>query len=107
MMRRPPRSTLFPYTPLFRSAGAAEILLRCERSLLFGDAATVRPWRGDPRVQVHGPGFSKVLLGEDQLERWPTHLELVVSSILANGGRSCINASGVWLGAWPAARPAV
>ena len=80
-------------------AGGAEILLRCERSLLFGDAATVRPWRDDPRVQVHGPGVSKVILGEDQLERWPAHLEVVVSSILANGGRSCINASGVWLAA--------
>lgn len=90
-----PRSALSFYPT--DHAGAAEILLRCERSLLFGDAATVRPWRGDPRVQVHGPGFSKVLLGEDQLERWPAHLELAASSILANGGRSCINASGVWL----------
>src|SRR3712207_7141993 len=27
MIRRPPRSTLFPYTTLFRSAGAAEQLL--------------------------------------------------------------------------------
>jgi acyl-CoA reductase-like NAD-dependent aldehyde dehydrogenase len=92
-----PRSALSFYPS--DHAGAAEILLRCERSLLFGDAATVRPWRGDPRVQVHGPGFSKVLFGEDQLERWPAHLELVASSILANGGRSCINASGVWLAA--------
>lgn len=90
-----PRSALSFYPT--DHAGAAEILLRCERSLLFGDAATVRPWRGDPRVQVHGPGFSKVLIGEDQLARWPAHLELVASSILANGGRSCINASGVWL----------
>ena len=95
-----PRSALSFYPS--DHAGAAEILLRCERSLLFGDAATVRPWRGDPRVQVHGPGFSKVLFGEDQLERWPAHLELVASSILANGGRSCINASGVWLAAGPA-----
>jgi acyl-CoA reductase-like NAD-dependent aldehyde dehydrogenase len=101
-----PRSALSFYPT--DHAGAAEILLRCERSLLFGDAATVRPWRGDPRVQVHGPGFSKVLFGEDQLARWPAHLELVASSVLANGGRSCINASGVWLaaGARPAAGPA-
>jgi hypothetical protein len=92
-----PRSALSFYPT--DHAGAAEILLRCDRSLLFGDAATVRPWRGDPRVQVHGPGFSKVIFGEDQLARWPAHLELVASSILANGGRSCINASGVWLAA--------
>src|SRR2546422_7712237 len=27
MIRRPPRSTLFPYTTLFRSSGAAELLV--------------------------------------------------------------------------------
>ena len=47
-------------------AGAAEILQRCGRSLLFGDAATVRPWQGDPRVEIHGPGWSKVVFGEDE-----------------------------------------
>jgi hypothetical protein len=83
-------------------AGAAEILLRCGRSLLFGDAATVRPWKDDPRVQVHGPGWSKVLFGEDQLPHWERHLDLLVASIADNGGRSCLNASGVWL---PAAKP--
>lgn len=75
-------------------AGASEILLRCGRSMLFGDEATVRPWKADPRVQVHGPGWSKVLLGEDQ--RWESHLDLMVTSIAENGGRSCLNASGVW-----------
>src|SRR3712207_7618803 len=29
MIRRPPRSTLFPYTTLFRSAGASQIGARC------------------------------------------------------------------------------
>jgi hypothetical protein len=77
--------------------GAAEILLRCGRSMLFGDEATVRPWKGDPRVQIHGPGWSKVLLGEDQVDRWERHLDVVTASIADNGGRSCLNASGVWL----------
>jgi acyl-CoA reductase-like NAD-dependent aldehyde dehydrogenase len=75
-------------------AGAAEILLRCGRSMLFGDEATVRPWKSDARVQIHGPGWSKVLLGEDQ--DWEPHLDLLVTSIAENGGRSCLNASGVW-----------
>jgi len=78
-------------------AGAAEILLRCGRSLLFGDEATVRPWRDDPRVQIHGPGRSKVLFGEDEVSRWQRHLDLLVASIAENGGRSCYSASGVWL----------
>ena len=75
-------------------AGASEILLRCGRSMLFGDEATVRPWKADPRVQIHGPGWSKVLFGEDQ--PWEPHLDLLVTSIAENGGRSCLNASGVW-----------
>ena len=83
-------------------AGAAEILLRCGRSLLFGDAGTVRPWKDDPRVQIHGPGWSKVLFGEDQVPCWERHLDLLVASIADNGGRSCLNASGVWL---PATKP--
>lgn len=78
-------------------AGAAEILLRCGRSLLFGDEATVRPWKDDPRVQIHGPGWSKVLFGEDEVSRWESHLDLIVTSIAENGGRSCFNASGIWL----------
>ena len=77
--------------------GAAEILLRCGRSMLFGDEATVRPWKADPRVQIHGPGWSKVLFGEDQVPQWERHLDLLVTSIAENGGRSCLNASGVWL----------
>ncbi len=78
-------------------SGAVEILLRCGRSLLFGDEATVRPWQSDPRVQIHGPGRSKVLFGEDQVDGWERHLDLLEASIAGNGGRSCLNASGVWL----------
>src|SRR5256885_7255366 len=40
MIRRPPRSTLFPYTTLFRSASFAFALARDEQSLYF--AAEVR-----------------------------------------------------------------
>jgi acyl-CoA reductase-like NAD-dependent aldehyde dehydrogenase len=98
-----PREALSYYPT--EHAGGAEILLRCGRSLLFGDQATVAPWRGDPRVQVHGPGLSKVIFGADQLADWPAHLDLVASSILANGGRSCTNASGVWLPAPPPPPP--
>ncbi len=76
--------------------GAAEILLRCGRSMLFGDESTVGPWRSDPRIQIHGPGWSKVLVGADQVDRQREWVDLMVSSICANGGRSCINASGVW-----------
>jgi acyl-CoA reductase-like NAD-dependent aldehyde dehydrogenase len=77
-------------------SGAAEILLRSGRSLLFGDASTVDPWRGDPRVQIHGPGWSKVVMCGDPGCDDDTALDLMESSVADNGGRSCINASGVW-----------
>ena len=77
--------------------GATEILLRCGRAMLFGGGATVAPWQNDPRVEIHGPGQSKIIIGEDEIDRWEDHLDLIASSIAANGGRSCINASGVWV----------
>ena len=75
--------------------GAAEILLRSGRSMLFGDRTTVEPWENDPGVQIHGPGWSKVLLDADASEAWRDHLETIAASVADNGGRSCINASGV------------
>lgn len=77
-------------------AGAGEILRRCGRGMVFGDVASTRPWQGDPRVEVHGPGYSKVLLGPDAASEWAKHLDVMVSSVAENGGRSCVNASGVW-----------
>lgn len=77
-------------------AGVAEILRHCDRSMLFGGGATVKPWMNDPRVEVHGPGYSKVLLGDDCVDDWQDHLDVMLGSIAANGGRSCINASAVW-----------
>src|SRR2546422_1750501 len=44
MIRRPPRSTLFPYTTLFRSLEENEVLT------LEGDLAIIQPARG-----VHDP----------------------------------------------------
>jgi len=80
-------------------AGAAEILLRCGRSMLFGDDSTLRAWRDDPGVQLHGPGWSKVILGDDEAPRWEKHLDLMAASITDNGGRSCLNTSSVWCAA--------
>jgi acyl-CoA reductase-like NAD-dependent aldehyde dehydrogenase len=74
--------------------GATALLRTTGRSLLFGDDETTAPWRGDPRVEVHGPGRSKIVIGEDYLHT-PEALDLCVSSILENGGRSCTNASTV------------
>ncbi|MDE0426875.1 MAG: aldehyde dehydrogenase family protein [Candidatus Poribacteria bacterium] len=77
--------------------GANEILSRCGRSMLFGGGATVAPWVNTPRVEIHGPGRSKIVIHESKQNNWEQYLDLIVESVTKNGGRSCINASGVWV----------
>ena len=76
--------------------GAGTLLQVVDRAMLFGDASTTKAWANDPRVELHGPGYSKVILGDDAADEWEKHIDLMVGSIAANGGRSCINASAVW-----------
>lgn len=76
--------------------GASEILRNCGRSLLFGDSSTTGAWANDPRVEIHGPGYSKILIGEDCVDDWEQYLDVMIASIADNGGRSCVNASAVW-----------
>jgi acyl-CoA reductase-like NAD-dependent aldehyde dehydrogenase len=77
-------------------AGAGEILRGCGRSMVFGDASTTGIWENDPRVEIHGPGYSKIIIGEDCVEDWEQYLDVMIASIADNGGRSCVNASAVW-----------
>jgi hypothetical protein len=75
--------------------GAGVILRKCGCSMIFGAGPTVRPWLNDPRVEIHGPGHSKILLGPDRSPSWADSLDLILTSVAANGGRSCINASSI------------
>ncbi len=75
----------------------AAVLDASSRSLIFGGEVTVERYRGDPRVQAHGPGFSKILFGDDQVDDWEKHLDLMVESVAINSGRSCVNTSGIWV----------
>jgi acyl-CoA reductase-like NAD-dependent aldehyde dehydrogenase len=75
--------------------GSGEVMKLCGRALIFGDASTVEQYRGNPKFSVHGPGWSKVLIGEDRIENWREYIDLIAASISENGGRSCINASAV------------
>jgi acyl-CoA reductase-like NAD-dependent aldehyde dehydrogenase len=78
-------------------AGGAEILRQCGRGMIFGDLGSTGRWANDPRIEVHGPGYSKVVIGDDLIDQWEEYLDVIVSSILENGGRSCVNASAVWV----------
>jgi acyl-CoA reductase-like NAD-dependent aldehyde dehydrogenase len=89
-----PREVISIY-PGAGDMGAA-VLESCDRSLIFGGTPTVDRYRGNPKVQAHGPGFSKILLGDDQVDNWETYLDVMVESVFINSGRSCINCSGIW-----------
>lgn len=85
----------FSYYPTDH-AGANEILRACGRGMLFGDVGAVKHWAKDPRIELHGPGYSKIVLGPDAADNWEQYLDVMERSIVDNGGRSCVNASGVW-----------
>lgn len=78
-------------------AGAGEILRTCQRGIIFGDSSTTGAWANDPRIEIHGPGYSKIVIGEDCIDDWPDYLDVMLRSIADNGGRSCINASSIWV----------
>ena len=89
-----PRDAISIY-PGDAEVGAA-VLASCDRSLVFGGQTTVDRYRGNPKVQAHGPGFSKILIGDDLVDRWETYLDMMVESVFGNSGRGCINCSGIW-----------
>jgi acyl-CoA reductase-like NAD-dependent aldehyde dehydrogenase len=89
-----PREAISIY-PGEGDVGAA-VLDSCSRSLIFGGQATVDRYRGNPKVQAHGPGFSKILLGDDEVDNWEKYLDVMVESVAINSGRGCINCSGIW-----------
>jgi acyl-CoA reductase-like NAD-dependent aldehyde dehydrogenase len=89
-----PREAISLY-PGGGDVGAA-VLDAVDRTMIFGGQPTVDRYRGNPKVQAHGPGFSKILLGDDVVDRWEDYLDVMTDSVFLNSGRGCINASGIW-----------
>ncbi len=73
--------------------GADAILSGCGRAIIFGDDSTLSRYAMNPAVQTHGTGRSKILMGDDLIDDWQKHIQVLVDSIVDNGGRSCINVS--------------
>jgi len=89
-----PREAISLY-PGGADVGAA-VLDAVDRTMIFGGQPTVDRYRGNPKVQAHGPGFSKIVIGDDVVDRWEQFLDMMVDSVFLNSGRGCINASGIW-----------
>jgi hypothetical protein len=87
---------VFSYYPTDH-AGGNEILRSTGRGMVFGDVGSTKRWKSDERVEVHGPGYSKVVIGPDVADQWEQFIDVIAESMSNNGGRSCVNASGVWV----------
>src|SRR2546429_5411476 len=78
MIRRPPRSTLFPYTTLFRSADG-----RDRRFLRLPDS---QPRRNDP-AQAHAQTAAPAPRSEEHTSELQSRLHLVCRLLLAKKKR--------------------
>src|SRR5260370_5245865 len=86
MIRRPPRSTLFPYTTLFRSQEPVraevmrEIELRQHVAIQVGRADTKRPASGD--FFIEDSGYFDEERSEEHTSELQSHLNLVCRLLL-------------------------
>ena len=56
-----------------------------------GMEINVKRLERNPRVQVHGPGFSKILLGDDVVDEWDQYLDLMVGFMPFSGQTGAAN----------------
>jgi acyl-CoA reductase-like NAD-dependent aldehyde dehydrogenase len=75
--------------------GAATVIDCTDRTLVFGGEDTVSQYANNTGVQVHGPGWSKVIIGDDLIEDYKKYIDVIIASVATNSGRSCINASAL------------
>src|SRR2546426_3441937 len=73
MIRRPPRSTLFPYTTLFRSPDVEQTYLKVEKELLWPNpvvssaTAKLAGYSGESGVKMTGPDRKSTRLNSSHL----------------------------------------
>jgi acyl-CoA reductase-like NAD-dependent aldehyde dehydrogenase len=78
----------FAYYPCDHG-GANRIPYLTKGAIVFGSDDTVKQWAGNPLIQLHGAGFSKLILGEDRAEEWRALIPELAKNFTANSGRSC------------------
>src|SRR2546430_6102558 len=83
MIRRPPRSTLFPYTTLFRSKSAFNIKLYQEYAAKFPQALTARDQLAYAQAELstHNSGQVQKVLSDSLQDRKSTRLNSSHSQI--------------------------
>src|SRR4051812_49557603 len=87
MIRPPPRSTLFPYTTLFRSLPGGEVVRRAgdrrrRLSLGFSDAADQHGVQRERREAGSAPPGSARIRSEEHTSELQSHVNLVCRLLL-------------------------
>src|SRR2546430_16621979 len=87
MIRRPPRSTLFPYTTLFRSRAAADRRRAAEAAAAaVGDPVRRRKRRRLTRQQRRGKTRPRVRVIVDRADREAARVVVARAAAAAGGG---------------------
>src|SRR2546422_7917629 len=83
MIRRPPRSTLFPYTTLFRSEKIAAFTRSIVgRRPLFGEVSRTPPARPAITLMGNWPDWARLLRSEEHTSELQSRLHLVCRLLL-------------------------
>src|SRR5260370_31861916 len=84
MIRRPPRSTLFPYTTLFRSGQGSRMLVQASGGTELSGRKTIEVRVATPEKAAVGVGdaFSGVARSEEHTSELQSHLNLVCRLLL-------------------------
>src|SRR5260370_3496707 len=101
MIRRPPRSTLFPYTTLFRSRDGQRILRGTQLAPECECELQRRPRAAWPQLQllqlrvgpVHGAGATEAGRSEEHTSELQSHLNLVCRLLLEKKNKHIPNAT--------------
>src|SRR2546422_6797575 len=80
MIRRPPRSTLFPYTTLFRSRGSRPADRACQRPPSSGPIPPA--WRQSAAILPHCPRCGRHDRSEEHTSELQSRLHLVCRLLL-------------------------
>src|SRR5476649_1879451 len=99
MIRRPPRSTLFPYTTLFRSVGKADRRTGRQAGGRPHDHQCLRRWRSEEHtseLQSHSDLVCRLLLEKQKLPRLSSK-----AASLAQSNRSSISIMRIAFVNWP------
>ncbi|GBD99999.1 methylmalonate-semialdehyde dehydrogenase [acylating] [bacterium BMS3Abin07] len=74
---------------------AREMLALCDLFMIFGGFNITKDYGNQSSVKVFGTGSSKIVVGEDYVDKIEAIVDVAVSSMMKDGGRGCINLSAI------------